>query len=285
MKIYILSLLLITACRAYSQESSANPRFDEYYTVREAQNFSQNLSLNPIEAAKDLWVSAESLQDLKKLVYSLLDFEYHEDSYGDVDEPYNRQKHFGSWVDDSRDDNCYSTRAKVLIRDSAEEVTFSRNGCTVATGYWADPYAGDSYTDAKDIQVDHFVPLKNAYISGAYKWSPRERCLYANFLGNNFHLLPVYGKENNKKSDKTPEGYMPRNSSYSCQYLAQWLKIKLIWSLGLTPPEKEKILALIQENDCDISQMSFSAQELTEQRQFMNENMDLCVPEDSMQKN
>lgn len=278
MKKYILMMLLVASNVALAQETSGNPHFDDYFTVKESLNSSVPKSLSPIEVAKELWESAESFQSLKERIYSLIDFEHQNEKYGYVDEPYNRKKHFGQWVDDQRDDNCYNTRAKALIRDSSVDVTFSRNGCTVTSGHWMDPYGGGEYTQASDMQVDHFVPLKNAYISGAYKWSPRKRCLYANFLGNNFHLLPVYGQENNNKSDKTPEGYMPSDTSYHCQYLAQWLKVKLIWSLGLTPPEKETVIALIRENQCELSQMTFAENEMIEQRRFMADNMDLCEP-------
>lgn len=282
MRIFILAVLLAAVSAASAEETSGsgNPRFDEYYTVNESLNSSAPISLNPVEAVKELWESTGNFQSLKERIYSLIDFDHHDEEYGNVGEPYNRKKHFGSWMVDPRDNTCYNTRAKVLIRDSSVEVTFTRNGCTVASGDWADPYGGGNYSQASDIQVDHFVPLKNAYISGAYKWSPSKRCLYGNFLGNNFHLLPVYGMENNKKSDKTPEGYMPSDTSYNCQYLENWLKVKLIWSLGLTPPEKESVLELIRENQCELSQLTFSAQELEEQRRFMTDNMDLCQPGD-----
>ncbi|MGZ3771342.1 MAG: HNH endonuclease family protein [Bdellovibrio sp.] len=285
MKTFFLSLLLFVATPGFAQQTAnGNIHFDEYYTVKESNANSDQLSLNPLDTAKEIWNLSQTAHSLKNFIYSLLEFDHHNEPYGNVDEPYNRQKHFGTWFHDPRDNNCYNTRAKVLIRDSSVEVTFSRSGCTVATGDWVDPYAGGEYTQARDIQIDHFVPLKNAYISGGYKWSPHQRCLYANFLGNKFHLLPVYGQENTKKSDMSPVGYMPPNSDYACTYLEQWLKVKMIWKLGITPPEKEAIEALVQEHNCDSSEMTFSAEELQQQRQFMDDNMDLCTPEDSMQK-
>lgn len=274
----VMLLLVVSIAKAETDVLSGNPQFDEFYTVKEQAIKYQDSSesLNPIDAAQTLWQEVADASEFSSQVYSLIDFMLHKEKYGDVGEPYNRKKHFGAWITDRRDGNCYNTRAKVLIRDSSVPVDFRENGCSVTSGKWADPYEGRDYTDAAEIQIDHFVPLKNAYISGAYKWNRNKRCLYANFLGNDFHLLAVYGKENMRKSDRTPEGYMPPNAAYRCQYLEQWLKVKFIWSLGLTPPEKETVLNLIQENHCDVHQLTYSSEELSQQRRFIADNMNLC---------
>ncbi|WP_374074111.1 HNH endonuclease family protein [Bdellovibrio bacteriovorus] len=280
MKISFLMMLLLVVSvgNAATTDTLGNPRFDDFYTVKEqvVKSHDTTNSINPVDMAHSMWSDVESFYEISAKIYSLVEFDYHKEKYGDVTEPYNRQKHFGGWLNDHRDDNCYNTRAKVLIRDSSVPVSFRSNGCTVSSGKWADPYGARDYTSAADIQIDHFVPLKNAYISGAYKWNREKRCLYGNFLGNDFHLLAVYGKENSSKSDKTPEGYMPPNRAYQCQYLAQWLKIKLIWSLGLTPPEKDTVVELVRDNHCDLNQFAFSAQELAQQRRFIADNMNLC---------
>lgn len=287
MRIFVVSMLTLlwviaSAASIQAQEISVsgNPHFDDYYTVNESLDLNKPplVSLNPADVVKEVWNSTSDFQSLKERVYSLIDFDHHDEQYGNVIEPYNRKKHFGGWIVDHRDGGCLNTRGKILIRDSSVEVTLSNNGCTVISGHWTDPYEGRDYTEARDIQIDHFVPLKNAYISGADKWSPNKRCLYANFMGNNFHLLAVAGTENNRKSDKTPEGYMPPDKGYQCQYLAQWLKVKFIWSLELAPPEKEAVVEFIQANHCELSQMTFSEQELNEQRRFMADHIDLCEP-------
>lgn len=282
MKKSLLVMMLVATfgkSQALAGNTLANPRFDDYYTVKEGESL-QNPSTSftdPFTAAQDLLSDSESFfTELRARLYSLLQFDHHKESYGDVTEPYNRAKHFGGWLNDRRDDVCYNTRVKVLIRDSESAVDFSANGCSVSGGKWQDPYGDRSYTRASDIQIDHFVPLKNAYVSGAYKWNKTKRCLYGNFLGNDFHLLAVYGKENASKSDKTPEGYMPPNPAYRCQYLVQWLKVKMIWSLGLTPPEKERVIELAQENHCDANQFVYSAAELAGQRQFIVDNLSMC---------
>lgn len=275
----MMLMVLVPASRAWTQEATVTPASKGFYTVKEQGTPDRvpETTLDPVKTAEEIFEQAsETWDELKVTVYSLIDFDFHNEKFGDVSEPYNRMKHFGTWVRDSRDATCYDTRTKVLIRDSSVPVGFRRNKCTVQSGRWVDPYGGREYTDSTSMQIDHFVPLKNAYLSGASKWNSAKRCLYANFLGNPFHLLAVYGPENNSKGDKTPEGYMPDNRSYQCQYLSQWLKVKFIWSLALTPSEKDKVLALIRDNHCTTTELSFSATELTEQRRFIADNMTLC---------
>lgn len=190
--------------------------------------------------------------------------------------PYNRDLHFGGWLRDSGVDSCLNTRGKVLIRDSSSSVTFFPNGCAVETGSWNDPYTARLHTHSKDIQIDHVVALKNAYMTGAHEWDFKKRCLYGNFLGNNFHLMSVNGKENMKKSDSTPSGYVPPNKAFTCQFVKNWLYIKLIWELRTTPKETTAIKNIVRDNNCDTQSFIVPAAELTEQREYMEHHADLC---------
>lgn len=250
-----------------------------YFTVKEqAVSSSQPApTMEPLQTLDSLWQQVqEDLGELSAGNLFLLNFEFHPQKNADPSEAYNRKQHFGTWIVDRRNENCLSTRGQVLVRDSSVPVQLSRSGCTVASGHWADPYGARDYTASADIHIDHFVPLKNAYLSGAHKWNYQKRCLYANFLGNSFHLLSVYSRENSRKGDRTPEEYMPPNSAYQCQYLAQWLKVKLIWALTLTSEEKDKVIELARLNHCRAEELSFSDSELLQQRTFIADNMNLC---------
>jgi hypothetical protein len=205
---------------------------------------------------------------------NLLDFKRHDEQLPEPTEKYNRAKHFGTWI---RLQGCYDTRAVVLMRDSKVPVTFGPNSqCRVNTGSWFDPYTGKTFSKASDVQIDHVVALKNAYISGAWDWESKTRCLYANFMGNDFHLIPVYGPENLKKGDKTPENYMPPKKTYSCQYLKTWLEIKLIWELALTPSETKAIQRIAKQSNCSSAKMRTTMEELMKSRQAIEDNADLC---------
>lgn len=191
--------------------------------------------------------------------------------------PYNRDNHFGGWLRDEGEGSCLNVRAKVLIRDSEKPVTFSPSGCTVATGEWNDPYTARLHTKASDIQIDHVVALKNTYMTGAHEWDFPKRCLYANFMGNKFHLMSVNGPENMKKSDHSPAGYVPPNKRFTCEFLKRWLNIKLIWDLRITPQEGDTIQRLAKDNKCNTNMFKVSAQELAEQHRYMEDNADLCA--------
>lgn len=249
-----------------------------FYTVSEKAVPLRTLppTLDPFRLLEEFKELAKSLRQ-KAGAILLLNFDFHNKKFADYDEPYNRSRHFGTWVRDRQQGSCLNTRGVVLKRDSRVPIKTNASGCTVIGGEWDDPYSGRVFTEAQDVQIDHVVPLKNAYISGAYQWSKQKRCLYFNFLGNEYHLLSVMGRENMSKGDKTPEKYMPPNPAYQCQFLAEWLKIKLIWTLGFTASEKAAVEELVRKNRCSTKDLIFTAQQLNEQRQFMQENMSLCV--------
>ena len=113
-------------------------------------------------------------------------------------------------------------------------------------------------------------------MTGAHEWSAGKRCLYSNYMGNDFHLLAVSARENLSKSDGTPNRYTPPNKNYVCQYLKQWLAVKAIWNLRLTPPEASAVENHVVANNCDVKQFKLTASELASERLYMESNKDLC---------
>lgn len=180
---------------------------------------------------------------------------------------YNRNLHYGKWITISSNGNCLNTRGQVLVRDSQQAVQLN-GGCNVATGVWHDPYSNRVIQDAAEIQIDHVVPAKNSYVSGAFAWSWQTRCAYFNFMGSRTHLLPVEGTENNIKGDKTPEGYQPPNRAYRCEYLANWLRIKMTWRLMLSENEARAISTSVQQLGCDPRLFMVRPSDLAQLRQL-----------------
>lgn len=187
---------------------------------------------------------------------------------------YDRDGQFGDWIRPIKN-LCLNTRGVVLQRDSKVVVEVNES-CKVTKGDWYDPYTNKNYSDSYDIQIDHVVALKNAYMTGAHSWSQIKRCLYANYLGNDFHLLPVNAIENMRKSDRSPLEYVPPNKSYVCEYLRNWLEIKYIWELKLTPREVQAIESELKENNCKAEDTIVSAAEIQAQRKYMEDNKNLC---------
>ena len=147
------------------------------------------------------------------------------------------------WVDDDRD--CQNARHETLVEESRIAVTFTNEDrCSVATGEWLDPFTGDILTSARDLDVDHMVPLSNAHRSGAWAWDDARRRAFANDLSYANHLIAVTNSVNRSKSDQGPERWKPPDESYWCQYAIDWATIKADWGLSATPPEWDALLAM-----------------------------------------
>lgn len=147
---------------------------------------------------------------------------------------YARSK-FRHWI--TQPDGC-STREAVLIRDAT---TVSANGCRILTGSWFSPYDATTWTSASRLDIDHMVPLKEAWVSGASAWSADRRKSFANDMGWKGSLIAVSASSNRSKGDKDPARWMPPNTSYWCTYLFDWVDVKYRWSLSVDPTEKQAI--------------------------------------------
>lgn len=156
---------------------------------------------------------------------------------------YDRDAFGTPWAD--TDGNGCNQRDDVLLRDAvpgSAEVA-RRGGCDhdVLAGTWDDPYSGRTLTfdDLKDlsqaqaIQIDHVVPLAEAWRSGAAGWSAERRRRYANDLPG---LLAVDGPTNAAKSDGDPAAWRPR-AAYQCAYARRWVAVKGEWGLAVDDSE------------------------------------------------
>jgi hypothetical protein len=152
-------------------------------------------------------------------------------------EPYDRVKQFGGWID--VDHNCRDTRQEVLISQSLIPVVYAdEKKCKVLTGLWICPYTGRIMTNVEDIDIDHMVPLGEAYVSGADTWPQLRRKQYANYLNNPNHLIAVYKAANRSKNNSDPRIWMPPNIAYWKTYLDNWVTIKKQWGLSIDTQEQ-----------------------------------------------
>jgi hypothetical protein len=145
--------------------------------------------------------------------------------------------HFGGWSDDDAD--CQDTRAEVLVRDSDGTTAGDARGCHIRQGRWTDPYGGEVLTASADVDIDHFVPLKNAYESGAWRWSYPRRAAYANYLQDPGHLLAVKDRLNQSKGDRGPDRWLPPSQNYLCTYVREWVRLKGKWRLTVSTGERQ----------------------------------------------
>ncbi|KAF5267642.1 hypothetical protein HZS61_009733 [Fusarium oxysporum f. sp. conglutinans] len=120
-----------------------------------------------------------------------------------------------------------NTREYVLKRDGTNVVTNS--ACAATSGTWKSPYDGATWTQASDIDIDHMVPLKNAWISGAASWTTAK-------LTDNV---------NQAKSDKSPDSWKPPLTSFYCTYAKSWIQVKSYWQLTITSAEKTALGSML----------------------------------------
>jgi hypothetical protein len=146
---------------------------------------------------------------------------------------------FPTW--DTISGTC-NTRETVLKRDGTGVVVDS--ACAATSGKWYSPYDGATWTAASDVDIDHVVPLKNAWESGAWAWTTAKRESYANDLSDP-QLIAVTDNVNQSKGDKSPDAWKPPLTSYYCTYARMWVKVKYVWALTITSAEKSTVSGML----------------------------------------
>lgn len=110
--------------------------------------------------------------------------------------------YFTHWIDA---DDCRDTRAEVLIAESKVTPTYTTTShWTVATGSWYSYFDGATWTSASDVDIDHMVPLKEAWESGASLWSVNNRTLYANLSASQPHWVRSPTTSTRPRASATP---------------------------------------------------------------------------------
>ncbi|MDC0140736.1 trypsin-like peptidase domain-containing protein [bacterium] len=156
---------------------------------------------------------------------------------------YNREE-WNSWIDE--DEDCQNTRHEVLQLESFVSVLFSSdNTCYVQSGKWFDPYNGEYIYFASDLDIDHFVPLYNAHISGGWEWSEEKKTDFANNITDPDILIAVKNSSNREKSASSPDEWKPANEFYWCEYAYDWIRIKYEWNLSVTNSEWNALLSML----------------------------------------
>ncbi|HEV7626977.1 MAG TPA: HNH endonuclease family protein [Streptomyces sp.] len=151
---------------------------------------------------------------------------------------YDREK-FPHWSDQG--DSC-DTRETVLKRDGTGVETGS--DCSATSGSWASPYDDGTWTNPSDVDIDHMVPLAEAWTSGASEWTQDEREAFANDL-NVSQLLAVTDNVNQSKSDRDPAEWMPPKASFHCEYARMWVWVKSTHKLTTDAAEKAKLTEVL----------------------------------------
>ncbi|KAF4982711.1 hypothetical protein FZEAL_1738 [Fusarium zealandicum] len=138
-----------------------------------------------------------------------------------------------------------NTRETVLKRDGQNVKTNS--ACAATSGTWLSPFDGATWTQASDVDIDHMVPLQNAWISGAASWTTSKRRDFANDLVRP-QLYAVTDNVNQEKGSDTPATWKPPLKSFYCTYAKSWIQVKSYWDLAITGAEKSALAEML--NSC-----------------------------------
>jgi hypothetical protein len=148
---------------------------------------------------------------------------------------------FKHWITIS---GACNTRETVLKRDGTNVVTNS--SCAATSGSWYSPYDGATWTAASDVDIDHVVPLAEAWDSGASGWTAAKRESFANDLTRP-QLLAVTDTVNQAKGDKDPAQWMPSRTAYHCTYVRAWVQVKYYYGLSVDSAEKSALTTYLNK--------------------------------------
>ena len=141
---------------------------------------------------------------------------------------------FRHWID--ADKNGCNTRYEVLI---AEAIVKPKVGarCYLTGGRWRSAYDGKVFTNPTGMDIDHMVPLAEAWRSGAWAWTSAQRMDFANDLEDSRSLIAVTASLNRSKGDRDVAGWLPLRAQ--CNYISNWIAVKWRFDLTVDPIEGE----------------------------------------------
>lgn len=200
------------------------PDLDHVDATNNRTTFSRTITQHVVKAKKGQVLAATLLDRLKVRAETR-------------SSSYSRPK-FTLWVDANHDGE--NTRAEVLKSESLKTPKVSSRGI-VMTGKWISRYDGKTYTDASRLDIDHLVPLKEAWTSGAAGWSAKMRTAYANDTGYGPSLNAVSKAAHDAKGADEITKYLPSKTSYRCAYVRNWIAVKYRWGLTIDPTEKNML--------------------------------------------
>lgn len=142
---------------------------------------------------------------------------------------YDRDAVFGGWLYSGG----MSTRERVLAAER------------LADGSWHSAYDNVVVADASKLDIDHLVPLAEAWESGGYAWTAATWRRFGNDLDDPRSLIAVTASTNRSKGAGDPADWLPPRAQYRCRYAADWVAVKTRWELSVDRREQAAIETLI----------------------------------------
>lgn len=153
---------------------------------------------------------------------------------------YAHERFMPSWTEA---EGACDTREVVLRRDAVSVTTDL--DCEAVHGTWFSEYDGLTLHSEEQIDVDHLVPLANAWVSGANAWTDEQRQAFANDLTRP-ELIAVSESVNLDKAGSSPATWRPPRRSYWCTYARAWITVKHHYGLTVTHREKRALIRMLR---------------------------------------
>ncbi|MGY5318270.1 HNH endonuclease family protein [Neomicrococcus lactis] len=154
---------------------------------------------------------------------------------------YDRDRYFGQWKDLNKD--CQNTRQEVLLQETRITARYtSTKRCNVKSGKWITSWDNRTHTSATTVQIDHIVPVHEAWGSGAKKWTQAKRVAFYNDITDKRTLNAQTSALNSAKGARGPEQWLPPKNR--CAYVSSWVAVKKRWGLTVDATEKAALTRL-----------------------------------------
>ena len=161
---------------------------------------------------------------------------------------YSRERFGRRWIDVDR--NGCDTRNDMPRRDLRDvQIRPATRGCVVESGTLTDPYTGEEIHFVKGnktstlVQIDHVVPLADAWQKGAQQWAEQKRIAFAN---DPLNLLAVGAEVNRRKKDGDSATWLPPLNSARCGYVARQINVKAKYELWVTSAERDAMSRVLE---------------------------------------
>jgi len=132
-----------------------------------------------------------------------------------------------------------NTRALVLERDAKGQLDWLKRGTgqhIVRRGTWRDAFTGQTlhHITAKNVHVDHVIPVCFAWDRGAKHWTEGKR---RSFYNDRSLLIVTEAGHNQAKGARPPWEYLPRNCKDARNYARMFMDGVQRYSLKLSSDE------------------------------------------------
>jgi hypothetical protein len=165
---------------------------------------------------------------------------------------YSRSAFGPQWSDVDR--NGCDTRNDILKRDLINIVFREKTrDCVIESGVLLDPFSNTEIRFERGskssmlVQIDHVVSLSNAWQTGIFQSSLKERTAFAN---DPLNLLAVKGSLNSQKGDGDAATWLPPYKPFRCKYVALQINVKAKYGLWVTRAEQEAMVRILSSQEC-----------------------------------